>query len=116
MIKNTFVIISLLLLPAFAISSNKKTETIVIKTTIYCDHCLQCESCGDRIKKELPYIKGVTFAKFDDMAMTFTITFNTGKTTPEKIRQAIANIGYDADDIKANPKALEKFDACCLKK
>jgi hypothetical protein len=47
--------------------------------------------------------------------MTITITYNTTKTTPEQLKQAISKIGFDADDIKADPKAVAKFDGCCKK-
>jgi periplasmic mercuric ion binding protein len=98
---------------SFAQTANK--QTITIKTAIYCDHCKKCESCGGRIDKELPFIKGLTDYKFDEKAMTITITYNTTKTTPEQLKQAISKIGFDADDIKADPKAVAKFDGCCKK-
>jgi periplasmic mercuric ion binding protein len=52
---------------------------------------------------------------FDDKAMTITITYKTKQTTPEKLRLAIAAIGFDADEVKAEPKAVEKLDDCCRK-
>lgn len=98
---------------SFAQTANK--QTIIIKTKIYCDHCKQCESCGGRIDKELPFIKGITDYTFDEKAMTLTITYNAKKTTPEKIKQAVAKCGFDADEVKADPKAVAKFDDCCKK-
>lgn len=97
----------------FAQTTNK--QTITIKTKIYCDHCKKCESCGGRIDRELPFIKGLTDYKFDEKANTITVTYNTRITTPEDIRFAIAKIGFDADEVKANQKAVAKFDDCCLK-
>jgi C4-dicarboxylate-specific signal transduction histidine kinase len=32
------------------------------------------------------------------------------------IRNAIANAGYDADEIPANQKAVARLDECCQKK
>jgi hypothetical protein len=43
------------------------------------------------------------------------VTYNKGKTSPEKIRKAISKVGYDADNVTADPKAYSKLDACCKK-
>ena len=93
----------------------RKTETITIKTQINCDHCKQCESCGGRFDREIPFIKGVKDYSFDEKAMTLTLRYNTKQITPEKLREAISNIGFDADDVKANPEAVAKLDYCCRK-
>lgn len=98
-----------------AAQQNKKTEIIAIKTQIYCDHCKQCESCGGRFDREMPFIKGIKDYSFDEKAMTISLTYNTKQTTPEKIRLAISKIGFDADDVKADPKAVAKLDDCCKK-
>ena len=98
----------------FAQKANR--ETIVIKTQIYCDHCQKCETCGERVKKEFPYIKGLTDYTFDDKAMKITITYNTKKTDAQKIKQTVADLGFDADEGKASAKGLAKLDECCLKK
>ncbi len=93
-----------------------KAETIVIKTTIYCDHCKECGSCGGKIEKDLGFNKGIKLVKLDEKAMTITVTFNPKKTTSDEIRKAISKYGYDADDVKADPDAYSKLDECCLKK
>jgi periplasmic mercuric ion binding protein len=53
--------------------------------------------------------------ELDDKAMTIKVTYNPKKITPEKIRVAISKLGYDADDVKADPKAYEALDGCCKK-
>jgi hypothetical protein len=47
--------------------------------------------------------------------MALTITFNPSKITSVKIREEISKLGYDADDIKADPAAYQKLDGCCKK-
>jgi len=93
-----------------------KSKTIVIKTNIYCDHCMECGSCSGKIEKDLGFDKGIKLVKLDDKAMTITITYNPGKTTPEEIRKTISKYGFDADDVKADPEAYSKLDDCCKKK
>ena len=93
--------------------AQKKTETIVIRTTIHCDHCLQCDDCGLNIQRGSRKAKGITKVQIDPDANTITVTYRTNKTSPEKIRLAIASIGYDADNVKADPEAFAKLDSCC---
>ena len=95
---------------------SKNSETIVVKTNIYCDHCKECSSCSGKIEKELGFDKGIKLVRLDEKAMTLTITYNPKKTTPEEIRQTISKYGFDADEVKADPAAYEKLDECCKKK
>lgn len=92
-----------------------KTETIVIKTKIYCDHCKACESCGAKFDKVLVFEKGIKMVTLDETAMTVTVMYNSKKTSPEKIRTAISKLGFDADDVKADPTAYDNLDGCCKK-
>jgi mercuric ion binding protein len=92
-----------------------KTETIVIKTKIYCDHCKACESCGAKFDKVLVFEKGIKMVTLDETAMTVTVMYNSKKTSPEEIRAAISKLGFDADDVKADPTAYDNLDGCCKK-
>ena len=118
--KNSLVILVTVLLTTFsnlAIASSKlKSETIIIKTAIYCDHCKECESCGGKIQRDLSFDKGILQVDLDEKLMTITVKYNPTKTDPDEIRKAIANYGFDADSVKANPDAVAKLDECCLKK
>lgn len=44
---------------------------------------------------------------------TITVYYNGKKTTLQLIRNAIAGIGYDADDVVADPEAREELFGCC---
>jgi periplasmic mercuric ion binding protein len=93
----------------------KKAETIVIKTTIYCDHCKICESCGGRILKQLYNEKGIKDTEVNAKANTITVIYNPTKITAEAIKTKISKLGFDADDVKADPEAVAKLDDCCKK-
>jgi len=99
----------------FSVGAQGKTETAVIKTMIYCDHCLVCESCSGKLEHELFFQKGITAIKLDDKAMTVTVTYKPDKITLDEIRKAISKLGFDADDVKADLTAYNKLDACCKK-
>jgi hypothetical protein len=99
----------------FASSVAQKPKSVVIKTKIYCDHCRQCETCGFVFLKTLPFESGIKKVELDEKEMTLTVLYNPKKISPEKIRIAISKLGYDADDIPADPKAYENLDGCCKK-
>ncbi|ESU22288.1 hypothetical protein FEDK69T_22710 [Flavobacterium enshiense DK69] len=92
---------------------SKKTQKAVIKTTITCDHCKECETCGQLFQKTLIKEKGIQMVTLNVEEMTIEVIFNSKKTDLAAIKRAISNLGYDADDIKANPEGYEKLDGCC---
>lgn len=97
------------------IGQTGKNAKAIIKTNIYCDHCKQCETCGKSFQEKLLSIKGVKMYELDEKQMTLTLYYNSEKTDLKAIKSAISNMGYDADEIKANPIAYEKLDGCCKK-
>lgn len=108
-------ILSVLVATAFITTgyAQNKTAMINIKTTINCDHCKQCESCGSRLENALYAQKGVKRVDIDDKKMEIKVVYNSEKLTALAIKETIAANGYDADDIKAAPEAIAKLDDCC---
>ena len=86
-----------------------KEKEIKIQTTAVCG------MCEERIETNMAYEKGVKSVELDDETKIVTITYKTAKTDPEKLRKAISDLGYDADDVEANPDAYAKLPACCKK-
>lgn len=87
----------------------KKEETITIKTSAVCG------MCKERIENDMKFEKGVTDVNLDLKTKILTVTYKTSKTNPDKLREAVTKIGYDADDKPADTKAYEKLPACCKK-
>lgn len=101
---------------SFTLSAqNSKNEKAVIQTTIDCDHCKVCETCGQNFQENLYKIKGLKMYELDEKAMTITVFYNGKKTSLEEIKVAITKMGYDADNLKADPAAYENLDGCCKK-
>jgi copper chaperone CopZ len=90
-----------------------QTQTIEIKTKIYCSHCTQCETCGQRVDAELYQLKGLK--SYSVVGNVIKVSFNPKKITIDQIRQCIAACGYDADDVKATEAGLASLDGCCRK-
>ncbi|WP_306567931.1 heavy-metal-associated domain-containing protein [Flavobacterium lindanitolerans] len=118
--KNTFLKQSILLFfMLFAVASfgqeGKKNQKAVIKTSIHCDHCKECETCGSKFQSNMLKIKGVRMYELDEKNSTLTVYYNATKTDLQTIKTAISKLGYDADDIKADTVAYESLDNCCKK-
>ncbi len=86
-----------------------KEKEIKIQTTAICG------MCEERIESNMAFEKGVKSVELDDKTKIVTITYKTDKTDPKKLREAISKLGYDADDVEADPKAYAKLPACCKK-
>jgi periplasmic mercuric ion binding protein len=108
--KNIFLFL-FLLVSAITFADKPKTETIKIKTSAI------CEQCKEIIEKKLAFTKGVTEANVDvdNKDKIATVIFNPKKTTADKIRKSIAEVGYDADGVLAVPESYEKLPGCCKK-
>ena len=93
----------------------KKNQKAVIKTTLFCDHCKQCETCGGNFQSNMLKIKGVKMYELDEKNMTITVFYNAQKTDLQTIKIAISKMGYNADEVKADALAYEQLDDCCKK-
>lgn len=86
-----------------------KTAEIKIKTSA------KCSMCKKRIERDLGVSKGVVNSNLNLDNKVVTITYNTKKTSPEKIKQVISKIGYDADEVMADQKSHDALPDCCQK-
>ena len=84
-----------------------KNEVIKIKTSS------QCGMCKDRIETALAYEKGVVKSDLNVETKVLTVTYKPAKITPEKIRELVTKVGYDADNVPADKVAYSKLPACC---
>jgi len=115
--KNLIGIVFLLFLGTTVVSAQKakKADTLVVKTQIYCDHCLECGSCAGNINVSMAGLYGIKKVNINPGLKNITVIYNPAKTSPEKIREAISKAGFDADDIAAKPESVAKLDGCCKK-
>lgn len=96
------------MLATFSFSFKKgEVKEVVIKTSS------ECGMCKERIEEKLNYTKGVTYVNLDVSSKLLTVKYKEEKVTLEKIKEIISNLGYDADDVKANPESQKNLPACC---
>jgi periplasmic mercuric ion binding protein len=75
----------------------------------------QCEQCKDRIERAMAIEKGVAKSNLDIPSKVLTVAYNPLRTNPDKIRKVVAAVGYDADNVPADPKGYAKLPSCCKK-
>ena len=90
-------------------SLTAQTAEIKIKTSA------QCGECKERIEKALAFEKGIKKSDVNIKDQMITVVYYDKRTNPEKIRQAISNSGYDADDVPAKKDAYDALPTCCKK-
>ena len=77
----------------------KEIRTVIFKVEQLC-----CEKCEAKIKKNIPFEKGVKSLKCDIPTQTVTITYDTDKTDIEKLQKGFAKFKYTAETIKEEKK------------
>ena len=94
----------------FGQAKKKGVQTVTIKTP-----SVQCNSCKERIEKYIIRETGVQKVNVDYKRKVTKVTYVAERTNIENIKTAIANIGYDADDVTANEEFYKKLPLCCKK-
>ena len=61
---------------------------------------MHCQSCKDRIEKNIPMEKGVKDLKVDLNKKEVTVVYNPVKTTVEKLIKAFQDLGYTCEELK----------------
>lgn len=108
-----YFLLSLLTVAGFIFTASAQTKTTgkaEIKTPT-----IQCDMCKSRIEKYLMRETGVTGVKVNVKKKVTGVTWITDRTNIENIKTAIANLGYDADDVTADETAYKKLPTCCKK-
>ena len=91
-----------------AFSQQKAIQKAVIQTPN-----LQCEACKTRIENRLAHEDGVSSVRADYRHHTVAVSWYTDRTNIENIKTELANMGYDADDVTADPDAYKRLPVTC---
>lgn len=89
----------------------KSVQTFTIKTPE-----ILCEACKGRVETYLKRQDGLLEINVNYRKGETRVKFLSDRTDIEQIKTAIANCGFDADDITANPEAYQKLPRTCKKK
>ena len=75
----------------------------------------QCDKCKEKIENYLAHQYGITSVNVNIKKKTTTVTWITDRTNIEEIKTAIANAGFDADDVTAEETTYKRLPPCCKK-
>lgn len=82
-------------------------------TSITFDVAGNCGMCKQRIEKAAK-IDGVSEAVWDSKTGKATVKYNAKATSPTTIKQAIAAVGHDTDEVRAKDEVYATLHQCCL--
>lgn len=103
----------LLCLSTVSFAQYQQTQKAIGKAVIKTPTIL-CEKCQEKVEffliKSTP---GVASCSVNIYKKTTTVTWYNDRTTLENIKTAIANLGFDADDIEADEYAFKRLPKEC---
>lgn len=102
-----------LLTAGFVFFTQAQTKPVVA-VTIKTPNAL-CESCKTRITDYLKRYDGILDVQVNFRKGETKVKYVTDRTDIEQIKTAIANCGYDADDVAAEPDAYNRLPKTCKK-
>lgn len=72
-----------------------------------------CGMCKKTIEGSLSGVDGVASAEWNMENDQMTVIFNDSKISLKEVKQKIAGVGYDMDDVRADDEVYNKLHACC---
>jgi copper chaperone CopZ len=91
----------------FAQQKKSTIDTAYIKTSALCG------DCKERIESTLNFQKGVRFTELNLETKIATCVYKPSKVSLSELRLALVSVGYDADEMKADPEAVKLLPKCC---
>lgn len=92
-------VIALIMISLAAEAQSKKNENT---KTVTFEVSMTCENCQRTIEKNIAWEKGMKDIKVDLEKKLVTLTFDTRKTSEEKLIEAFENLGYTAEAVQNN--------------
>jgi copper chaperone CopZ len=72
-----------------------------------------CGMCEKTIEGSLNGVKGVSSADWDMDTDEMTVVFDSSKISLKEVKEKIAGVGYDMDDVRADDEVYSKLHSCC---
>ena len=107
--KQLILIIACFLATNSFAQSGSKYKEVKVQSSIVCEMCVKRL---DNMFAEYYAVKDVDYNLKDK---TITVVYNSKKTNPEKIREKINSVGYDADHQHADIEPYLDLAPCCKK-
>lgn len=95
--------------PGASAQAKKDLKTMRISTSV------ECQMCKKRVEDYFKREPGVQYVNVNYHNKVVMVRYMPSQIAPSYILTDIANLGYDADTVKANPEFYKKLPACCQK-
>ncbi|KAA2239666.1 copper chaperone [Chitinophaga agrisoli] len=106
------VMVMLIAFAGTAMAQSKKGTLVTAKIST---PTVQCQEAKDIIEKYMLREEGVASTKVDFKKQLATVKFYSDRTNIENVKTAIANAGFDADNVTADTEAYNRLPTCCKK-
>lgn len=111
------LLLSLVAFCFIAITASAQQKAML--TTKISTPTVQCEMCKKTIEDLLKRYDGVLSVNVklnkDSSKREVVVKYLTDRINEETLKAAIANAGYDANEIAANPESYKALPKCCKK-
>lgn len=111
------LLLSLVVFGFIAVSASAQQKAMV--TTKISTPTVQCDMCKKTIEDLLKRYDGVLSVNVklnkDSTKREVVVKYLTDRINEETLKAAIANAGYDANEIAANPESYKALPKCCKK-
>jgi len=74
--------------------ADNKLEQVVFSVNMH------CQSCEQKVKKNIPFEKGVKDLTTNMEKQLVTIKYQTDKTDKDKLKKAIEKLGFTCEEVK----------------
>jgi mercuric ion binding protein len=105
----------ILLVAILGISSTSFSQTKPLLSAKIKTPGVMCEACKARLEEYLKRYDGIGAVTVNYHKGEVVVKYLSDRINIETIKAAIANAGYDADDIPANPDAYKLLPKTCKK-
>lgn len=95
-------------------AKKEKKEKVAFKSYVIASSP-QCDMCVSKIEGTIGAMKGMRLVRVDLAQSNVIVKYAPDKISLDEIKQKIAGLGYDADEVKANPEAYKALPDCCKK-
>ncbi len=105
----TIRIFSVMLFTLISVNSFAQKNTVVKDSIKVWGNCGMCKKKIEKAAKTA----GAVSASWSEETQQLKVAYSPAKTSNQKIEQAVANVGYDTQNITADANAYKKLDGCC---
>jgi hypothetical protein len=92
-----------------SLQATAQTKKVTTKTIEVNGNCGMCKKSIEKAA----VTAGAKTAKWDETTHKLTVKFSEAKTTVQKIKDKIAEVGYDSEGTSATDAAYNKLHGCC---